>query len=68
MGADAAEALLDAARTWAVMHNRSHVVPEDLQAVLSPVVAHRLVPSGEFAGDSMALVAQMQRNVDVIKR
>jgi MoxR-like ATPase len=61
-------ALLDAARTWAVMHNRSHVVPEDLQAVLSPVVGHRLVPSGEFAGDGMALVAQMQRNVDVIKR
>jgi MoxR-like ATPase len=61
-------ALLDAARTWAVMHNRTHVVPEDLQAVLPSVVAHRLVPSGEVAGDGLALVAQMQRNVDVIKR
>ncbi len=60
-------ALLDAARTWAVMQNRGHVVPEDLQVVLPAVVAHRLVPSGEYAGDSLALVEQMQRNVDVIK-
>ncbi len=60
-------ALLDSARTWAVMHNRGHVVPEDLQMVLPAVVAHRLVPSGDFAGDGMALVMQMQRRVDVIR-
>ena len=60
-------ALLDCARTWAVMHNRSHVVPEDLQAVLTPVVGHRLVPSGEHAGDGRALVSLLQRNVDVIR-
>ncbi|TXS95695.1 AAA domain-containing protein [Parahaliea maris] len=60
-------ALLDCARTWAVMHNRGHVVPEDLQMVLPAVVAHRLVPSGDFAGDGMALVMQMQRRVDVIR-
>ncbi|MBN7798676.1 AAA family ATPase [Parahaliea mediterranea] len=60
-------ALLDSARTWAVMNSRGHVVPEDLQMVLPAVVAHRLVPSGDYAGDGMALVAQMQRNVDVIK-
>ncbi len=60
-------ALLDSARTWAVMQNRSHVVPEDLQAVLPSVATHRLVPSGEYAGDSAALVAQMQRDVDVVK-
>ena len=61
-------ALLDCAKTWAVMHNRGHVVPEDLQTVLPAVAAHRLIPSGEYAGDSHALVALMQRNVDVIKR
>ncbi len=60
-------ALLDAARTWAVMQNRGHVVPEDLQTVMPAVVAHRLVPSGDYTGDGMALVEQMQRNVDVIR-
>jgi MoxR-like ATPase len=60
-------ALLDCARTWAVMNNRGHVVPEDLQIVLPAVAAHRLVPSGDYAGDGKALVALLQRNVDVIR-
>ena len=60
-------ALLDCAKTWAVMHNRGHVVPEDLQMVLPAVAAHRLVPSGDYAGDGMALVALLQRSVDVIR-
>ena len=60
-------ALLDCARTWAAMHSRGHVVPEDLQTVLPAVAAHRLVPSGDYAGDSLALVALLQRNVDVIR-
>ncbi len=60
-------ALLDSARTWAVMHNRGHVVPEDLQVVLPAVAGHRLIPSGDYAGDSQALVDLLLRNVDVIK-
>lgn len=59
-------ALLDCARTWAVMHNRAHVVPEDVQVVLGAVASHRLVPSGEYAGDGAALVELLLRNVDVI--
>jgi MoxR-like ATPase len=59
-------ALLDSAKTWAAMHNRSHVVPEDVQLVLPAVAAHRLVPSGDYAGDGKALVALLQRNVDVV--
>ncbi len=59
-------ALLDCARTWAVMHNRGHVVPEDVQMVLPAVASHRLVPAGDYAGDGDALVALLQRNVDVI--
>ena len=43
----AALALLHAARAWALMENRKHVVPEDVQAVLSGVVGHRLTPAGE---------------------
>jgi MoxR-like ATPase len=60
-------ALLDCARTWAVMHNRGHVIPEDLQMVLPTVAAHRMVPSGDYAGDGPALVALMQRSVDVVR-
>jgi MoxR-like ATPase len=59
-------ALLDCAKTWAVMHNRAHLVPEDVQAVLAAVASHRLVPSGEYSGDGVALVELLQRNVDVI--
>jgi MoxR-like ATPase len=60
-------ALLDCARTWAVMNSRGHIVPEDLQMVLPAVAGHRLVPSGDYAGDGTALVTLLQRNVDVIR-
>ena len=60
-------ALLECARTWAVMQNRGHVVPEDLQMVLPAVASHRLVPSGDYSGDGMALVDLMRRSVDVIR-
>ena len=59
-------ALLDCAKTWAAMHNRGHVVPEDVQLVLPAVAGHRLIPSGEYAGDGHALVDLLQRNVDVV--
>lgn len=59
-------ALLECARTWAVMQNRGHLVPEDLQMVMPAVAAHRLVPSGDYAGDGSALVELLRRNVDVI--
>ncbi|CAA0118462.1 Uncharacterised protein [Halioglobus japonicus] len=61
-------ALLDCAKTWAAMNNRSHVVPEDIQAVLPSVASHRLVPSGDYAGDGDALVDLLRRDVDVIGR
>ncbi len=35
-------ALLRAARSWAYLHGRSHVLPEDLQKVMPWVVGHRL--------------------------
>jgi MoxR-like ATPase len=43
----AALALLHAARAWALMGGRNHVMPEDVQAVLPAVVGHRLAPAGE---------------------
>jgi MoxR-like ATPase len=45
----AALAVLHAARAWALMSGRAHVVPEDVQAVLPAVVSHRLVPAEEVS-------------------
>jgi len=61
-------ALLDCARTWAVMNNRDHVVPEDIQTVLPAVAGHRLVASGDYAGDGQALVKLLLHGVDVVRR
>jgi MoxR-like ATPase len=38
----AGQALLRAARAWALLSDRDYVLPEDVQAVLGPVVDHRL--------------------------
>ncbi len=46
----AALALLHAARAWAYMEGRDHILPEDVQTVLPAVVAHRLHPAGEMSG------------------
>jgi len=53
----AALALLHAARAWALMADRTHVNPEDVQAVLPAVVGHRLVPTGEITRANGADVA-----------
>lgn len=59
-------ALLRSAKTWALMDDRDHVLPDDVQAVLPAVTAHRLSPGGGFSGDGMALVALLRRDVDVV--
>lgn len=45
-------ALLQAARAWAALEGRNHVLPEDVQAVFIPVVAHRLRPLKSVVGKS----------------
>ena len=59
-------ALVDAAKTWAQMEGRDYVAPDDVQAVLAPVIAHRMIPSAEYAADGDALVALLRSQVDVI--
>ncbi len=59
-------ALLRAAKSWALLHGRGHVVPEDVQTVLAPVVEHRLHANVEHVGDGSALVQQMLRRVAVV--
>jgi len=61
----AALALVTGARTWAYMEGRAHVVPEDVQAVLPAVVAHRLRGTVDFSGDGRALVQRLLGEVDV---
>lgn len=39
--------LLRAARAHAALSNRDHVLPEDVQAIAVPVLAHRVLPTGE---------------------
>jgi MoxR-like ATPase len=61
-------ALLQASRAWAAMEGRNHVIPEDVQAVLVPVAAHRLRPlksGGSSALGSRDLVLQMMKSVPV---
>ncbi|WP_136418365.1 MULTISPECIES: MoxR family ATPase [Oxalobacteraceae] len=61
-------ALLQASRAWAAMEGRNHVIPEDVQAVLVPVVAHRLRPlksAGSSALGSRDLVLQLMKTVPV---
>lgn len=40
-------ALLRAARAWALLKHRDHILPEDVQAVLPAVIGHRLYPQRE---------------------
>jgi MoxR-like ATPase len=45
-------ALLHAAKAWAFISGRDFVIPEDVQAVLGPVVNHRLRASREVSTNS----------------
>ena len=60
-------ALVQSAKAWALVNDRSHVVPEDVQAVLPSVVEHRLRESADFAGHGGGALAQkLLASVDVV--
>ncbi len=61
-------ALAQAARAVAVLAGRDHVIPEDIQRVWVPVVAHRLQLAPGLSGDSRALVAAVTGEVDSVSR
>ena len=68
MSPRASIALLQAARAWAAMEGRDHVLPEDVQAILIPVIAHRLRPLKSMTGKvsaSSELLAQLMKRVGV---
>jgi len=57
-----------AAKTWALMCGRNHVVPEDVQTILPSVVEHRLRASTDEDGHTGAsLVKRLLNEVDVIE-
>ncbi|TAL73897.1 MAG: AAA family ATPase [Rhodanobacter sp.] len=47
-------ALLLAARAWALLHQRSYVLPEDVQALFVPLAAHRFVAARGASGEALA--------------
>lgn len=47
-------ALIKSAQCWALIHGRTHVLPEDVQAVFVAVVGHRIVGKKETQGDQLA--------------
>jgi len=47
-------ALLGAARAWAMLSGRSHVLPEDIQALFVPLAAHRLPATRGADGAQLA--------------
>lgn len=60
-------AVMRAAKTWALMCGRNHVVPEDVQTILPAVVEHRLRAVTDDDGHTGAsLVQRLLNEVDVI--
>jgi MoxR-like ATPase len=61
-------ALLQAARAWAMLDGRNHVLPDDVQAVLPAVAGHRLKPAKGAATGHRAraeMVAELVKAVAV---
>ena len=59
--------LLRAAKAWALIHRRNHVVPEDVQHVLPSVVEHRLRGSADHTGHGgISLAQKLLAGVDVL--
>lgn len=60
-------ALLRCAKTWAVIHGRKYIIPEDLQTVMPSVVGHRIRDAADYGDQSgYALVERLLNSVDVI--
>ena len=57
--------LVRAAKAWALMNGRSHVLPDDIQAVFPSVAEHRL-EQGE-SGKSQERIRQLLTSVSVIE-
>ncbi|MFM1798987.1 MAG: hypothetical protein RLZZ117_1265 [Cyanobacteriota bacterium] len=59
-------ALLAAARAWSLLEGRSHVIPDDVQAVLPAVAEHRM-DGGQPRGDGTELSAALLASVEGLR-
>lgn len=59
----AAQALLRAARSWALLSGRDYVLPDDVQAVFVAVAGHRLHGTGDQPGAHLARLCLQQVQV-----
>ncbi len=57
--------LLKAARAWAILEGRDHVLPEDIQAIWLAVVEHRLVNQTTANASSKQAVADILKSVAI---
>lgn len=51
--------LKQCAQAWAMIHNRDHVIPEDIQAILPSVVGHRLLNSSHLENSTETIAAML---------
>ena len=58
-------ALLRSAQAWALMEERDYVLPEDIQAVLPPIIGHRLFPANDQSIGGAKLAEQLLSDVPV---
>lgn len=64
----AAQAIVICAKSWAFLDGREYVIPEDVKAILEPVVGHRLRGSMDYAGHTnKGLVQKIVDEIDVLK-
>jgi len=61
-------ALVAAARAMAAIAGRDHLLPEDVQSVAVPVIAHRIQSAATFTGDHEDLVNGMLERIDCVGR
>src|SRR5699024_6352135 len=56
-------ALVRCAKTWAAANGRHYVIPDDVKALIEPVLAHRIVLDAEAEFDGAEAAAVLQRLV-----
>jgi MoxR-like ATPase len=58
--------LLRAARAWAALEGRDYVVPDDVDVLTVPVLAHRLLPTVESAMGGRSVERTLRTLVDAV--
>jgi MoxR-like ATPase len=58
--------LLRAARAWAALESRDYVVPDDVDVLTVPVLAHRLLPTVESAMGGRSVERTLRTLVDAV--